>query len=421
MAFDRKAFRPTNLKKLKETVTNDDSMAGSKGFNDFLELEDGKTTKIRLFPAHPGQESFYILQKEHWLTIEGDNGEPGRRTVLNATVHGGGRKDIIDEYIALCKKKLTGKDDAKKLEAVTDWKNGLGGGLAWIGYALKISGEDREFGLIRFKKTVRDAINKACFMEDEDEPIEVDPLTDPDEGLPLLIKYNSKPNKKKGEDYYEVSISKKAVALTDEELEHYSKQKTLSELYLNVYGMKDFERAIAGLQYFDAEKEIDFFEDDEWLETVEKVKAQFEGDEEDEEDEKPKKKVAKKVVEEEDEEDEQPKKKAIKKAPVVEEEEEEEEEETEEESDDLDEMDRTGLKTYIKSKGLDIIVKTSWSDDDIREQIKAAGKEDEEDEEEAPPIKKKKVVVEEEDEEDAPPVKKKLTLDDIRNRAKNKK
>ena len=165
MAFNRNQFRPTNLKKLKETVTSDDALAGSKGFNDFLELEDGKTTKIRLFPAHPGQESFYILQKEHWLTIEGDNGEPGRRTVLNANVHGGGAKDIIDEYIAFCKKKLTGKDDAPKLEAVTNWKDGLTGGLAWIGYALKISGETREFGLIRFKKTVRDAINKACYTK----------------------------------------------------------------------------------------------------------------------------------------------------------------------------------------------------------------------------------------------------------------
>ena len=88
----RNQFRPTNLKKLKETVTKDNALAGSGGFSDFLEMEDGKTVKIRLFPAHPGQESFYLLQKEHWLTIEKEGGETGRRTVLNATVHGGGAK-----------------------------------------------------------------------------------------------------------------------------------------------------------------------------------------------------------------------------------------------------------------------------------------------------------------------------------------
>ena len=42
------------------------------------------------------------------------------------------------------------------------------------------------------------------------------------------------------------------------------------------------------------------------------------------------------------------------------------------EEDVLASMDRTALKAYIKNNGLDIKVKKSWSDDDIREQIRNA-------------------------------------------------
>ena len=99
--------------------------------------------------------------------------------------------------------------------------------------------------------------------------------------------------------------------------------------------------------------------------------------EEEEEDEKPKKpaKKASKKVEEPEEEDED-------------EEETEEEEEDEDEGDQFDEMDRSALKAYIKENELDITVKKSMSDDDIREAIRAeVGEEEEEDEKPAPKAK----------------------------------
>lgn len=49
-----------------------------------------------------------------------------------------------------------------------------------------------------------------------------------------------------------------------------------------------------------------------------------------------------------------------------------EEDADEAEEDTLASMDRTALKAYIKDNGLDIKVKKSWSDDDIREQIRNA-------------------------------------------------
>lgn len=116
-----------------------------------------------------------------------------------------------------------------------------------------------------------------------------------------------------------------------------------------------------------------------------------EGDEETEND----------ALAEEVEEEEKPKKgakKATKKAEPEPEEDEDEEEESDdeeesdedsEEGDELDDMDRGELKDYIKENELEITVKKSWSDDDIREKIREAmGDEEDEEEDEAPAPKK---------------------------------
>lgn len=86
-------------------------------------------------------------------------------------------------------------------------------------------------------------------------------------------------------------------------------------------------------------------------------------------------------AEEEETEEEKPKAKG-KKAPAKDDDDEEEEET--EEGDEFDEMDRTELKAYIKKNELEITVKKSMTDDDIRELIReAVNDEEEETEEEA--------------------------------------
>lgn len=56
----------------------------------------------------------------------------------------------------------------------------------------------------------------------------------------------------------------------------------------------------------------------------------------------------------------------------AEESEESEEETATDEGDQFDGMDRTALKNYIKEQGLEIKVKKSWSDDDVRNEIRKA-------------------------------------------------
>ena len=90
--------------------------------------------------------------------------------------------------------------------------------------------------------------------------------------------------------------------LSDEEIEHFLTMKPLSEVIYK-YEMRDFEKALEGLQNFDDENEIGLFEDEDWLEHVEEIKAQYESDEEDEEKPKAKKKTSKKVVKKEEPEE----------------------------------------------------------------------------------------------------------------------
>lgn len=397
----RSQFKATTIKSLKRTIDKDDAMVGVQS-NDYLNLEDGKTLKIRIFPSHPGHEQFYISRKCYWLSFVNSEGETKRGTVLDSIAHGGTKMDIIQEYIKFAKKRY--QNDAEKMEALLGTSmnsNSLTPQYSWMCYAdIVRDGEELRAKLWEFKKMVRDALNKLAFNEDEDEPIEVDPFTDPDEGLPVMVKYLKNPNKKKGENYYEVNFAKKPVArpLSDSELEYFANLKPLSEILS--YTIKDFDRALEGLQVFDEENNFELFSDDDWLEIVEKVKSQYDVDSEEEE-EKPKKKTV------------------VKQKPVVEEEEEETEEKTDEEDVDEDsddeyaDMDRKELKEVIKENGLDITVKKSMSDDDIREAIREAMKKanDSADEEDSD---------DEEDEEDEKPAAK-ISLDDIRKKLAGKK
>jgi len=406
----RSQFKATPIKSLRKTVEKDDVMVGANG-NDYLNLEDGKTVKIRIFPAHPGHDNFYISRKCYWLSFVGDDGESHRGTVLDSIAHGGTQMDLIQEYVRYAKKKYG--SDAAKMETLT--KSGrdsqaLLPQYSWMCYADKVrEGEELKAKLWEFKKMVRDQLNKLAFSEDEEEPIEVDPFTDPDEGLPILVKYLKNPNKKRGENYYEVNFAKKPVArpLSDEELEYFSNLKPLDEI-LPKYSMRDYDRALEGLQNWDEENDFNLFEDDGWLEIVEKVKAQYDSDDSDDEEEKPKRKVAKKVVknEEPDEDDSND---------AEEETDEPEEEETDDsEDDEFDDMDRSALKKYIKEKDLEITVKKSMTDDDLRAAIreKVAESEDEPEEEETDDS-------EDDAEEEEKPTK--VSLADIRKKLAGKK
>ena len=397
----RDQFKPTSVKSLRKVAEEDEKMLGISS-NEYLQLEDKKTIKVRIFPAHPGVESFYVRRKCYWLPFQRNDGEMGRTSVNDSVIHGGTKYDLIDEYVKAAKKFING--DSEKLEAITG-RDGLLPSYSWICYADKVQPDtELKAKLWEFRKVVRDALNRLTFTEDDDEAIETDPFTDIDEGLPVMVGYNKNPNRKKGENYYDVAFAKKPTPrpLSDAELEYFSTLKPLNEI-IGKYTMQDFDRALAGLQIFDEEHEIGLFDDDDWLERVEEIRAQYDSDddedsgkrksakktskkksddEDDDEDEKPaKKKSSKKSEPEDDDEDEKPAKKSkAKKSEPEDEDEDDDEDDDDSDSDDdddeLDGLDRSELKKYIKKNEIEVTVKKSMSDDDIREAIRAAQKSD---------------------------------------------
>ena len=407
----RSQLKATSIKRLQKQIDEDNAMVGAQNSTEYLNLEDGKTVKIRIFPGHPGVQDFYVAKKCYWLSFVGDDGETHRGTVLDSKVHGKTKFDVVEEYVKWAKKKIG--NDADKLEALVGngpKSNSLNPQYSWLCYADKINGDDQLRAKIwEFKKMVRDAMNKLAFSEDEDEVIEVDPFTDPDEGLPIMVTYRKNPNKKKGENFYEVSFPKKVSArpLTDEEIEYFMTLKPLNEI-LSKYGMKDFERALEGLQNFDEENEIGLFDDEDWIEHLEEIKAQYDSDDSGEDSEPKKKTAVKKAVKKEyakSEEDEEEEK------DEADDEEEDDEEENDEDGDEFDSMDRVALKKYITANGLEISVKKSMSDDDLRNAIRAAAKSDDADEAEDE---------EEEDDETEEEAPAKVSLSDIRKKLAGK-
>lgn len=447
----RDRLKPSSTKALKEKMEDEESKIPSSGGNsDFLKLVEG-LNKFRAFPPHPGDgvipgdDSFITLRCSIWLGVEDDEGKMGRRTFQNAKIHAGTKHDIAEEYINLAKAKLSTskkKDDLLKLTNMTTYKEGntasIGFNNSWLMYGKMIvkNGDDKR-GLLEVKKTIRDAIKSESIIEDEAEAIEVDPFTDPSDGVPMLITYYKRPPK--GKKNYQLQLSKNALEMDEEDIEWFEKQKPLSQLSLLKVKLSDYEKILEALRNYDDEFEIGVFESDEFEEKIELCRAELEealgsDDTDDDDDEKPKKKVAKKKVVEEDEDEDTPvaKKKVAKK--VVEEEEEEvvKPKSKKKIGDKFDEMDRDELKAYNKENDLGVVVLKKWEDDELRFALREAEEasevtEEEEEEEEVKPITKKKVVkkvVEEDedenenttddDDDEKPVAKKKPSLEDLK-------
>jgi len=365
----RDRFKPIPTKKLKAEVEKENSQIFTGYDDDKITLEDGKFVKIRIMPALPGEENYYITTKYHWLTIMKE-GKEARRKVPNAVVHGLQKTDVIDAYVEYATRflKAKGEDDATaKIKALTAYEGGIDGSFGWTCWAKKVGDDDIK--LWDFKKQVRDQLNELAMSEDDDAPVEVDPFTDPDTGKLVKVKYNSKPDKKKGELHYKVQLGDVS-ELSDDELEALMKKEPLSEKFRGNYTMEDFELSLEALELYDSDKDINLFEDEEWLAKVKQIKSDLEGSlggvsKKSKETPKstpsktspaPAKKATPAVVEEQDD--------------VVPEEVEEVAEQPE--GDELDDMDREELKRYIGKNGYatDVIVRKSMTDDDIREAIR---------------------------------------------------
>jgi len=319
MAFDRSKFKAAPMSAIEEQKTK--AKQASKSFNQsgrttFHKVEEGSNW-FRVAPAHNSADSPYVPIRSTFLECEVDiykDGEPtGEKEVKPKPVfvatqhHDKLTKDPIETYIDYVYKKANDefqdKDDRQKfLYPITGtkikgkWHPGIRPSTNWQCYAWDNSGTLGRLNLYdSWMKELRDVSAR----ESDDAVVSVDIFSDPDEGYPLLIeklkdngkwKYNViNESLKKGEDWDDFF---KRNRVTDAQLLELTEQKSLKEMLINVYSMKDFELALDGLKRFDDKNNFGIFENDDFLNELEEIHNQVEAlgekEEEKKDDEKPK-------------------------------------------------------------------------------------------------------------------------------------
>ena len=379
MAFDRSKFKATEVATLKQQESENQTPRGG-GDNDgrvsFHKIPEGQS-KWRIMPAHPDAKSFMYPKQVSWLPQEVTYTKDGkeiteiqRRPLFNSKTHGGTAKDIIEEYIKFVEKivfdECQDPEERKtRLFNLTNWKVGVRGRITWIVYALKIEGNVKTLGRLELPGMVKDTMNVLAITEDiSNDVIQTDPFSDPDLGKAIIISYN-KTEKDPSKKYTATLEWRGDYALTDDELEDLIAADSLEVIYQNCYKRKDFEKALNGLRIFDEENGYHAFGHDEWLDVCTTIDAYYPEDADEDQDEDAPQKAEVKVA---------PKtatKIATKKVtdPV---------EDTAKEiktdlpwEDEYDAMDRPALKAFIMDNELDISVLPKYTDEDIRELIRA--------------------------------------------------
>lgn len=363
MAVDRSKYTSTKVSTLKSQEKEVKSKVQTSFQNDrveWLQIEEG-TNKLRIYPAHPGTDSFVYPRCTIWLERQVEYEKDGekireivKRPVFNSKVHGSTPKDLVEEYVKFATKMLedeikieqddeAAKELTDKLATLQHWQNGLKYKTGWCFYANKYVNGQKHFGQIEVTNGIKEKMNELSATEDVDDPINTDPFTDVEEGKALIVTKtlekvkNKKTGKTREETRYSATIEFRGnYALTDKELEEFEEVTPLEKIYKNSFRLRDFQLQLEGLQIYDKKNKLGVFEYDQFNDILEEIRAYYPSEEDEEQ------------------------------------EEEEGAEETSNGGDEFDDMDRQALKKWINVNcpNKEIRILTSDSDDSLREKIR---------------------------------------------------
>lgn len=390
MAFDRSKFKATSVAATKQADQEVEQVTGKNGGRgpsaDYHKIIDGMQYH-RIYPPHPVDEGqLYAVPKGvHWIPqevpefdkqgniVKNNKDEVvtkiANRPIFNAKIHGGFKKDIIEEYIAFAQKiandtYATEKERKDFLDPITGGYESKYDGImlrqSWVMYTdmLEVdkNGEivRKVLGRLDIGKAIKNRLNAIAATESGNEPLGTDPFTDPEEGRAISILYNKKASKP--QDYYTTEVYAPLIPgakgqirlypLSDSDLEKFETYPSLKKMFIGVYDRKMFDNAVKGLKMFDDEHELGIFAYDEFLDICEELSVELPEDGEATSGEG----------------------------------------EKEESGDQFDKMDRDELKAYIRESKLSIIVNKTLTDDAVRDAIRDAvankGPEETEEEEE---------------------------------------
>lgn len=354
MGLDRSKFKPAPVAAMKKL---DGELGQRKGYSNFSKagyhkIDDGDN-KFRIYPAHPDSPDgvFWMPKSTAWLSVETElyddkNEKTGqteirRRPVFTSDVHAPKEfagKDLVKSYLDIAKKKFEEdyETEAEKKTAndlLYDFKEGIAPSSAWVMYADKYDEKGKKsLAILEIKNMIKKEMNKITSeMDSGDSPISVDPFTDPEDGISIIVKkvgkglltaYTVELESKKNGKFNMTFIP---TVLTDEDLTEFMNFEPLWKKYRDSFSRRDFELQKEGLMRFDTQNEFGVFEDESFLAVLEELEELVE------------KYIPEKINQEKDSEDENFVKpesnvnKFFKEIPKVEKEEEIEEEEIEEE------------------------------------------------------------------------------------------
>lgn len=384
--IDRSKFKASNQ---QEVAQQDQAMAnaagkGRRGIAENLEISIG-VNRFRIYPAHPeGGFSFAEAVSRVFLPAmvqeRGDDGKPiqingspklkkGMKPVFNSKLHGNTPKDLVEEYYKIGVAIGEGMKDPEKKKGYLAKLNGqysdnaqyrlpgISYKLTYEMYADKLGAGAQvlEFGRLAVSKSVKDKMNQVAAYESSNDPLGMDPYSDPNTGLPVVItKQQQAPKGQpqiKPNDMYLATIDKNfdrasktliEYPLSDEQLEKFLTFPSLHKLFRGAFKKSDFELQLTGLEMFDADYSMGIFHTDEFLNIAEEISNYYVDEPAP---------AAEGVEGEPEGEDE------IMDEPTT---------------DQFDVMTRLELKGFISKEKLGITFKTTTKDEDIRTMIRTA-------------------------------------------------
>lgn len=299
--FDRTKYKSTSLTVIKDQEKEVALKRPSKKSNKRHGYDEGENI-FRIYPYHidgggasfaePFCVSYLELEVPKYVegkAVEGET-ELKRKEVFNAKVHGGLKKDPVEEYMQFAKDiaipNITGQDTEKAIELwkqITGFK-GIKPADGWMSYADKKIDGQWVFDVLPIKKSIKDGLNTIITKVSKGTIASMDPFTDPETGIAIVVTKDSVAGEQDPKKYYSVDLestttqteaglltTSPATPLSDAQLQAFEQEDSLYKRYVNAYTRKDFEKQLEGLHRFDEAIGLGVFELEEFLDTLAEI------------------------------------------------------------------------------------------------------------------------------------------------------
>jgi len=299
--FDRSKYKSTPLTVIKDQEKEVALKRPSKKSNRRHNYDEGENI-FRIYPYHidgggasfaePFCVSYLELEVPKYVegkAVEGQT-ELKDKEVFNAKVHGGLEKDPVEEYMQFAQDiaipNITGQDTEKADEL---WKQISGfGGIkpvdSWAAYADKKENGQWVFDILIIKKSIKDGLNTIITKVTKGAIASMDPFTDPETGIAIVVTKDSEAGKQDAKKWYSVELESTTTQteagllttspptpLSDAQLQAFEQEDSLYKRYVNAYTKKDFDKQLEGLHRFDQAIGLGVFEIQEFLNTLEEI------------------------------------------------------------------------------------------------------------------------------------------------------